>query len=419
MSIATLKLLKNAEFSTFDVGKPDSALKYLLGFDKADAKSNSITLVRGDVTRAAKTLESQIINLKNDLNAFSTAPFVNANQNAPTSEEVDELKKQIENLSVELMNAKGEISTLKQDNLVLKGENEKVKAGKFDELIKRNLTSQAPVDSVERNRQSYASMTKPKPSQHVVIVKPKDQNKVTDSQNTYSYFRSKLDFETLKEKKIRLLGRKEFTSNKRVIVHCDSEDSCAAICETLKEDENITVSKPKGRKSRIIVFGIDKGLTDEQISENIIDRNDQLLEHADSISFLGSKVDRKGNKFALIETTEEVHGLILSLPGLFIMHTRCNVANYKRRIIFCFKCQEAGHISKDCPNETHCGKCDADHETKDCHVPATEFKCTNCTRINIKRKQRHQSEFPTDHQANDAQNCPSFKSLLKKLNHNE
>ena len=65
----------------------------------------------------------------------------------------------------------------------------------------------------------------------------------------------------------------------------------------------------------------------------------------------------------------------------------------------CFKCQQFGHIAKNCFREPKCMKCAQSHNSKDCPVIHTEIvKCVNCA---------------GNHMAND-KTCAIFNKVLNK-----
>ena len=76
-------------------------------------------------------------------------------------------------------------------------------------------------------------------------------------------------------------------------------------------------------------------------------------------------------------------------------------------ILRCFKCQQFGHHSRDCKNDSKCGHCSDHHETRSCTVKANPLSasCANC--IEAKNPD-------SKHPANDLK-CPQLIGYQEKL----
>ena len=82
---------------------------------------------------------------------------------------------------------------------------------------------------------------------------------------------------------------------------------------------------------------------------------------------------------------------------LFVGSKTCKV--YDRIFVLrCYHCQQYGHHSKDCKNESACSHCAGNHETRSCEEGNIAASCVNCAKAN---------SDDTSHEANSFA-CPIY-----------
>lgn len=301
-----------------------------------------------------------------------------------------------------------EIVSLKQELLHLK-------AAKFDQLVssqsKQHVIKTSPkADSVP----SYAQVTSssanspPAKTNHVVIIGPVDDLEVTNSENVYKLFTSKIDHKVLKDNKISIRSKKLTTKN-RVVLTCGSSEQCKALCDSLATVESIKASIPKKKLPKVQILGVQETIPKKEIFETIVAQNG-LEEYSKSkfqVKF--EKNDRLGTKFVVAEVEPKLFKKLMELKKICIGYTSCPVKCCVR-VIRCYKCNRFGHCQKDCRNSEMCASCAGAHDTKNCKTPGV--KCANCSWVNEKRKQRNQAPIPEVHRA-DCHDCPQYIRMLR------
>jgi hypothetical protein len=75
--------------------------------------------------------------------------------------------------------------------------------------------------------------------------------------------------------------------------------------------------------------------------------------------------------------------------GIVIINTRRTAERRTRDWLRCMKCQERGHLARDCNRPTVCARCARDHDSirDKCHTPESDMRCINCIRTG--RPDRH------------------------------
>ena len=116
------------------------------------------------------------------------------------------------------------------------------------------------------------------------------------------------------------------------------------------------------------------------------------------------KVDRFGSKFVVAEVDPKLYKKLVSLGRVCIGCSSCPVKGHIR-VLRCFKCNRFGHCKRECRNEMTCTVCAGPHDTKTCTEHGV--KCTNCSWVNEKRRQRKQDPIDTGHRA-DSHGCPQY-----------
>ena len=64
--------------------------------------------------------------------------------------------------------------------------------------------------------------------------------------------------------------------------------------------------------------------------------------------------------------------------GIYYENRHYRANEWENKVTICYKCQGFGHLSMNCRNETKCGKCNDNHQTKDCKAEKSNYSCTRC-----------------------------------------
>lgn len=150
----------------------------------------------------------------------------------------------------------------------------------------------------------------------------------------------------------------------------------------------------KDRKNKLIIFGISTDTTDDEFKEQMED-----LEGMDGkkINITKTFQGKDGNKNYIIDVDRVTKNILLARPRVCINFNRVRIQDYVT-ITRCFRCQAFGHTSYRCAELIKCGKCAADHDTKECK--SSVVKCANC------EDSEHSAFSPK---------CPEFQKYKKDL----
>ena len=143
---------------------------------------------------------------------------------------------------------------------------------------------------------------------------------------------------------------------------------------TIKDGEiSFSVTKRSTRQGVenlcVVVMGLDPNLTDDELSRTI----GKPCTRIRAAKFNGSPT----YKVKITCSSMEEKAEFIS-NGVKIGFENFRVTDYKQPIRpqQCFKCQQFGHMSRDCNNSDKCRKCAGNHRSSDCQN--REIKCANC-----------------------------------------
>lgn len=171
----------------------------------------------------------------------------------------------------------------------------------------------------------------------------------------------------------------------------------------------LNVKIPQKWNPRIQILGIEKDVLDNEIIDLIKLQNDEFRDFSnEDISFIRSKEDRVGTKYAILEVRPNVWKLCVSSGRLFIGHKCCAVKNFVS-VLQCQKCLCYGHGKNNCRNLAICSKCNQNHLSNDCTASNPQLSCSNCTRWNSSNN----NKVNVDHSTFDRK-CPQYIAALER-----
>ena len=208
----------------------------------------------------------------------------------------------------------------------------------------------------------------------------------------------------------------------KTVIVCKSNEQRDSLKDKIAAEIPMLPVKVVGNLNKsIVVAGFNKNYTDDNIVDTLIDHNGFIS------SFIALKSSTNDNHITAITVKplkkdpnlcQVVLKVSSGLRELIAKHgdklrvgmKRCPV--YERHFVKrCFGCQHFGHFHAKCPTKTIfcCSNCAGDHETRQCEVPASEFKCVNCMRAGRSENINHPSS---------SLSCPVFENELNKLKNN-
>jgi hypothetical protein len=212
--------------------------------------------------------------------------------------------------------------------------------------------------------------------QHQEYNKPLVILGMSDIINDHKKFKSLADecFNGLNVNKIKI------TANKNMLIYCGDSDTYETLRMKERVFENKKIIELKPRDSEFIA--VIKGINYENLKVHIEELNKNgVIDIKEIKSFRPNKII---NKVKLIcENPDTVYKLLSY--GIKLSYLVYKVEEFKQvpRITQCFRCQNFGHIAKNCKNEKQiCPRCGKnDHELDDNNKPIckeTVRFCVNC-----------------------------------------
>jgi hypothetical protein len=220
--------------------------------------------------------------------------------------------------------------------------------------------------------------------------------------------------------KVNIQSVQHNNTNGNVTVHCEDKTSKESLLQAINQEigSEVTIQdiKQENIKKRIeFIANITVSTLPEdnnELIEKLIDKNNisRSINNFTMKIIYRKKIRLDKAELIVLEVDKETYKYIMESrkKHLFIDWESIVVKNHIK-VIQCYKCQNYGHISKNCTKSECCMNCSGQHNSKECTNKEKKI-CTNC----VYRNKKNNSNMKTDHCAND-RNCPLYSELLKKL----
>jgi hypothetical protein len=292
--------------------------------------------------------------------------------------------------------------------------------GRFDSLenVNQNLCSEINELKSQIGNKSYAStlsgsapkifteIVSQKP-RNLVIIKPKDE-KSGCKQNKH-VIHSVLE----RMSKINVVEDVKYISKGGLIINCVTKEDTKEISNIINQElkDKFVVDKPRLKKPKIVIFGVDSEITEETIVNNITEENreikaflknnssDATTEHINvkfkfrrktrddstSSETQNQRQNRYSTETWVLEVSPQLRKIIINSRSIKIGWHSCRVEDYIL-ITRCHNCNNFGHFKKDCKAAQACGHCGQSHDSRVCQAPKNALFCVNCDRVNKNKR---------------------------------
>lgn len=250
---------------------------------------------------------------------------------------------------------------------------------KIEEAIK---TRQKPVRWPD-GRQSGGT---PDRNQTICVIEPSSNVSYAAAVKTVQ------DKGKLIEDKIRLTMTT--TKSGKILAKCRSREERDKLMTNLNAEEcNVKAREAQGRYEKFIITRLPKNkidgqpYTDDELEEEMLMRRPDTNLLKASYKRLKSFDAKNGKRVFIISVNSEAARSIESDPYFFV-GVETMKAQPKIDLLQCYRCQEYGHVTKDCKlkdDESVCAKCaKTGHRTKDC--TSQDKNCICCVRERLDGK---------------------------------
>lgn len=245
-------------------------------------------------------------------------------------------------------------------------------------------TSRRTYTEVVKTRPRSRSRSKSRSKQpHVLTVYPKTGG--VDSESLKKRIQENINPAELK---INVTKVRNIAKN-GVLIEAERQEDIVKLKQNLEDNrtlkDEVECQFPNRRQPEVIVFNVDSGTTDEEVTEAFRSQFEAGLEEVS----VKRKFDSKGGRNWILSVRGKVFGRAIRSKKLYLGWRRYNFAEHLRPLQ-CYKCGLFGHIANNCRGEEKCRKCGgSNHQSGDCS--ATEH-CMNC--------EKHNSKFKTSYSCN-------------------
>lgn len=185
------------------------------------------------------------------------------------------------------------------------------------------------------------------------------------------------------------VGVKAVVKTKRgLVVEVDSEEGREKLVARGVEN-GLTMKKEKGEMPMVVVRGVPKEMTNDELMEKVRKGNFMELSKEDFgerfvvVHRLRRRGEERGNGGAvnvLVKCRSEMRNKMVRSGRVFVGWESLVVTDHID-VPRCFNCQGYGHVSKLCSKEARCGRCGKEHVSEACTMEKGEKRvCANCVR---------------------------------------
>lgn len=203
-------------------------------------------------------------------------------------------------------------------------------------------------------------------------------------------------------------------NDKVVLTYSDvaARDMAKKILRTSKEGQQLFKNVVNSvQYFPVLIKFVNLEHSEEEILADLKYRNPILKEHAKSVKVIyRSREDPNEGHIKLWITSRAIRDEIIKRGEVYFPERRCRVIvpDINREVRRCYRCQQYGHIIKNCKERTDtCGKCAGAHRTNLCDKKV--LKCSNCAR----RPQHLRTSSDGKHEAGD-KICPEQVKALER-----
>ncbi|GIY38518.1 hypothetical protein CDAR_617391 [Caerostris darwini] len=284
---------------------------------------------------------------------------------------INQLRIEIDSLQQKEKEHNEKIEQLKEKDLqiaMLKGQLEESR--NFNrEILTDNL--KAITEAINTTKQVQPAPTKSfaeavKKQQTTVILAPKDKDQSVKD------MRSNISKQLKKSGELDGVKR-VLIDNNQLIIKTKTDEQAQKLQETIEKNtelkEVIMVRTPPEQKAKIICYGIPEGTTEQDLIEGI----NRILEIVtQNTKLVKTFTDNNNRTHAIILLLKREAIQLLRRGRIFLDLQSCTVKPFYE-IKRCYKCQQTGHTSLQCKNDTKCGKCGESHDTRICKKETKQY----------------------------------------------
>lgn len=225
----------------------------------------------------------------------------------------------------------------------------------------------------------------PVPRTAKIKITPKpENNKVSTSEDTKNIFQKAVQPREMHVKIDRIIKIK----NKAIIVEVPLGQENALISSKSMKKSGLVATHQQKLLPQMAIYGVpinfSKDLVEMLIAQNLNPDSDINTKNLNPLFKFGRR--NKNTVHWVIEVNPTFRKFFIAQSRVYLDYGSCLIKDYTR-VSRCYKCQEYGHIARDCNHSEACGICASErHATDQCPEPNTESpKCIIVNVLNLKR----------------------------------
>lgn len=203
---------------------------------------------------------------------------------------------------------------------------------------------------------------------------------------------------------------KEVEEGKVLIVFEKLEDY-EKVREFMEGVDGTMLGNTGGILPKLKLSGVEKGYTDEEIIQAILDENPELFVERESVFWKeGMRVVyrkpclKQFKENVILEMRGETFRKMVKAERIYL-DMRVIYVEESTEIGVCFRCSRYGHTDGRCKEAKCCYRCGSEHEGRECEKDV-EWDCANCKRAGVAAGERR-------HMAVDKR-CPVYRRKVEQ-----